>query len=62
VESRQDPTGRPYYWLGDLPKDEMEAGIEVHAVANDGISVTPIQLDLTDCPVLKQIAGWDLST
>jgi 5'-nucleotidase len=62
VESRIDPMGRPYYWLGgDLPEDEMEAGTDVHAVANDRISITPIQLDLTDYPVLKQIAGWDLS-
>jgi 5'-nucleotidase len=62
VESRLDPMGRPYYWLGgDLPEDEMEAGTDVHAVASDRISVTPIQLDLTDYSVLKQIAGWDLS-
>ena len=62
VEGRVDPMGRPYYWLGgDLPEDEMEAGTDVHAVASDRISVTPIQLDLTDYPVLKQIAGWDLS-
>jgi len=61
VESRTDPMGRPYYWLGgDLPEDTMEAGTDVHAVANDRISVTPIQLDLTDYPVLKQIAGWEL--
>ena len=39
----------------------MEAGTDVHAVASDRISITPIQLDLTDYPVLKQIAGWDLS-
>jgi 5'-nucleotidase len=61
VESRTDPMGRPYYWLGgDVPEDTLEAGTDVHAVGNDRISVTPIQLDLTDYPVLKQIAGWDL--
>jgi 5'-nucleotidase len=62
VEGRLDPMGRPYYWLGgDLPEDTLEAGTDVHAVAHDRISVTPIQLDLTDYPVLQQIAGWDLS-
>jgi 5'-nucleotidase len=62
VEGRLDPMGRPYYWLGgDLPEDTLEVGTDVHAVANDRISVTPIQLDLTDYAVLKEIAGWDLS-
>ncbi len=62
VESRLDPMGRPYFWLGgDLPEDTLEPGTDVHAVASDRISVTPIQLDLTDYPVLKQIGGWDLS-
>ena len=31
---------------GDLPEDEMESGTDVHAVASDRISLTPIQLDL----------------
>lgn len=59
VEKRLDPMGRAYYWLGgDSPEDTMEEGTDVNAVAEGRISVTPIQLDLTDYPLLKQMAGW----
>lgn len=59
VEKRLDPMGRTYFWLGgDRPEDTMEEGTDVNAVAEGRISVTPIQLDLTDYPLLKQMAGW----
>jgi 5'-nucleotidase len=59
VEKRLDPMGRVYYWLGgDSPEDTMEEGTDVKAVADGRISVTPIQLDLTDYPLLQQIARW----
>jgi 5'-nucleotidase len=59
VEKRLDPMGRTYYWLGgDSPEDTMEEGTDVKAVAEGRISVTPIQLDLTDYPLLKQMARW----
>ena len=48
VEERQDPRGRPYYWIaGDLVMDEEE-GTDVHAIMYNGnVSVTPITLDAT---------------
>jgi 5'-nucleotidase len=59
VDKRLDPMGRTYYWLGgDSPEDQMEDGSDVKAVAEGRVSVTPIQLDLTDYPLLKQIAKW----
>ena len=62
VERRVDPTGRAYYWLGgDEPEDRLEPGSDVAAIAAGRISVTPVQLDLTDYPVLKQLSGWDLA-
>jgi 5'-nucleotidase len=49
LEKRLDPTGRAYYWLGgDDPVDVYEEGTDVNAIAEGCISVTPVQLDLTD--------------
>jgi 5'-nucleotidase len=59
VDRRVDPMGRTYYWLGgDDPQDQMEEGTDVKAVAEGRISVTPIQLDLTDHPLLTELATW----
>jgi 5'-nucleotidase len=49
LEKRTDPMGRHYYWIGgDEPEDVREAGTDVEAIADGFISVTPVQLDLTD--------------
>ena len=49
LEKRVDPMGRAYYWIGgDEPVDVQEEGSDVQAIADDCISVTPVQLDLTD--------------
>jgi 5'-nucleotidase len=51
-----DPRGRPYYWIGPAPEqDRAEAGTDVAAVADDKISITPINLDLTNVPVLESL-------
>jgi 5'-nucleotidase len=61
VERRIDPMGRTYYWLGgDDPEDQMEEGTDVNAIAEGRISVTPIQLDLTDHALLRELQGWRL--
>jgi 5'-nucleotidase len=49
VQERSDPWGRKYYWLGgELPEDQLAPGSDVEALATGHISVTPIQLDMTD--------------
>ncbi|MFN3651967.1 MAG: 5'/3'-nucleotidase SurE [Armatimonadota bacterium] len=49
LEKRVDPMGRAYFWLGgDEPVDLHEEGTDVAAISDGCISVTPIQLDLTD--------------
>jgi 5'-nucleotidase len=59
---RQDPYGRPYYWLGGgLPKDALDDGTDVGAVANGYVSVTPITLDLTHYEFLAELKDWDLA-
>jgi 5'-nucleotidase len=58
---RTDPFGRDYYWIGGSPPTGAgEPGTDVHAVAASYISVTPVQLDLTNHDLIEQIAGWNL--
>ena len=49
VVEKKDPRGRPYYWIGATPpQGELEQGTDLAAVAEKHISMTPLQLDLTD--------------
>ena len=45
---RLDPRGRTYYWLdGDLEVHDEGDDIDIHAVRDGYVSITPIHLDLT---------------
>ncbi len=45
---RLDPRGRAYYWLdGALEVQEDGDDVDIHAVRDGYVSITPIQLDLT---------------
>src|SRR5947209_16992699 len=58
---RKDPFGRDYYWIGGAPPSGAgEPGTDLHAVEAGYVSVTPIELDLTNHDLLEQIASWDL--
>lgn len=57
-ETRRDPRGGTYYWLGsELPLDEPVPGTDVAAVQQTMIAVTPARLDLTDEPTRGDLAG-----
>ena len=58
---RKDPFGRDYFWIGGSPPSGAgEPGTDVHAIAAGFVSVTPVQLDLTNHDLIQQIASWDL--
>jgi 5'-nucleotidase len=58
---RKDPFGRDYYWIGGGPPGGAgEPGTDLHAVAAGYVSVTPVQLDLTNHSLIEQIAHWGL--
>jgi len=62
LERRVDPRGREYFWVGgDLYEEPPHSGTDVEAVAQDMISVTPIQLDLTNYRFLDELRGWPLA-
>ncbi len=61
IVSREDPSGRPYYWLsGSLREDAVDPGSDVHAILENRISVTPVHLDMTAYPLLDTIRAWEL--
>ena len=56
LHERTDPRGRPYYWIGPtLEKAQAEPGTDVAAITDDKISITPVNLDLTNVPVLASL-------
>jgi 5'-nucleotidase len=59
VIKRDDPYGRPYYWLGGSHAvDEDDLATDVGAVKHGYISVSPIALDLTNYNFLKHLEDW----
>jgi 5'-nucleotidase len=53
---REDPRGRPYYWIGgEPPLGIPEQGTDVGALAAGRISVTPLLLDLTHYGQLESL-------
>ncbi len=51
---REDPRGRTYYWLdGALEVHDDGDDIDIHAVRDGYVSITPIHLDLTAYDHLK---------
>jgi 5'-nucleotidase len=57
---REDPRGRPYYWIGgDVPTGVPEKDTDFGALVEGYIAITPLQLDLTACELLKTLRTWD---
>lgn len=60
AERRIDPRGKPYFWtVGDAPTGVAERGTDFGALAEGYVSVTPIQLDLTDYEAIPALIGWE---
>jgi 5'-nucleotidase len=61
-DRRTDPRGRTYFWLtGEFLDGEWPDDTDVAAVRRNEVSVTPIQLDLTDHGALEAVRSWGLA-
>lgn len=62
VIEKDDPRGRKYYWIGGTGYEhESSPGTDVTAVHDHRrISITPLQLDLTDASMLDTLRTWRL--
>jgi 5'-nucleotidase len=59
LDERNDPRGRPYYWIGgDAPTGVPERGTDIGALAEGCVSVTPLHLDLTAYHSLTDLSTW----
>lgn len=53
------PRGFPIYWVGAAgkPKDRAE-GTDFWAVEHNAVSVTPLQVDLTNYSAVRSVGEW----
>ena len=60
LDQRIDPRGRPYYWIGgEAPTGIAEEGTDVGALAEGYVSITPLQLDLTNYKAMDALKKWE---
>ncbi len=56
---RQDPRGRTYYWLaGEVKQSGEGPETDIGALEQNLISITPLQLRMTDMQLLRHLEGW----
>ena len=61
LERREDPRGRPYYWIGgEAPTGVPEDGTDIGALNDGYVSITPLHLDLTAYREIEEICSWGL--
>ncbi|WP_323072139.1 5'/3'-nucleotidase SurE [Mycetohabitans endofungorum] len=54
-----NPHGEPVYWIGAAGAAlDASEGTDFHAVAAGDVSLTPLQLDLTDTRLLPALCEW----
>ena len=59
LDKRIDPRGRPYYWIGgEEPTGVNEEGTDVGALFAGYVSITPLQLDLTNYKAMDVMKKW----
>jgi len=59
VVIQDDPRGEPMYWVGP-PGEAQDAGegTDFHAVSENFVSITPLQIDLTRYDSLAELGSW----
>ena len=59
LEERIDPRGKKYYWIGgdETGWDDI-MGSDCNAIAENYISITPLNVNITDYPLLEEMRHW----
>jgi 5'-nucleotidase len=58
LHERVDPRGRTYFWIGTLRgQEDVLPDTDIGVIMENGISVTPLDLDLTHRPTLDAMGG-----
>lgn len=59
VVKTTNPRGQTVYWVGAAgPAADAGPGTDFHAVAQNRVSVTPLQMDLTHAPQIGAVREW----
>jgi 5'-nucleotidase len=59
---REDPRGRPYYWIGgDVPTGVPDKGTDIGELKEGYVSITPISMDLTAYSIMDALKKWKFS-
>lgn len=59
LDSRIDPRGKPYFWIGgEAPTGIFEDGTDFGALEDGYVSITPLQLDLTNYKAMDELKKW----
>ena len=59
LDSRLDPRGKAYYWIGgEAPTGIDEPGTDFSALRAGCVSITPLQLDLTNYKAIDVLKKW----
>jgi len=60
LDKRIDPRGIPYYWIGgEEPTGVNEEGTDIGALMRGYVSITPLQLDLTNYKAMDVLQKWE---
>lgn len=61
-DQRTDPRGNMYFWLSGMPipHGEEDPEIDMAAVEQNYVSITPLQFDLTNYRIWKDMKEWGL--
>jgi 5'-nucleotidase len=56
IQHQEDPS---LYWIGENGKEsDNGVGTDFHAIANNYVSVTPLQIDLTKYNEIDTVSEW----
>ena len=59
-EKRIDPRNSEYYWLRGYRENPAEPdGTDLYEVYQKKVSITPLQLDLTDYKMMEELSSWN---
>jgi len=59
VIKTENPHGEPVYWVGAAGKaQDAGEGTDFHALSQNRVSLTPLQIDLTQYSQIDAVRGW----
>lgn len=66
VEEKLDPRGKPYFWIGGSSVEselgDTSEGTDCLSAHKGRISISPVQLDMTDHEFFSKLQAWKLPT